>query len=432
MTPTTSTCLAFLCTDQPTVGKFFRPDAGRGVHADQHALWINPKDGRHLICGCDGGFYVSHDRSRSWDHLNTLAIGQFYHVCIDTKNPATVYGGLQDNGSWGGPITTLNGSGALNEDWISVGGGDGFVCRVDPNDPNVVYSESQGGMMSRRNLRTGEGGSIRPRRPAPQGEAGGRRGGAGGAGGPGGGRGNVENPTAAAPGQAAPAGQQAAQPPRPRDYRFNWNTPFILSHHNSKILYTVGEYVFRSYNQGRTWKEISPEVTKSKIGSGTAVSESPLNPDILYAGTDDGGFWGTQDGGKTWNDLSKNVALPGPRWVATIEASRFVEGRVYVSFDGHRSNDDNPLIFVSEDFGKTFKSLVNNLPSGSTRVCVKTLSIRICCSSEPSLPATLRLIVAKPGTRSTITCQQWRCMNLRFITQPARWSQQHMAEACGS
>src|SRR5207248_2564113 len=127
--------------------------AGRGVHADQHALWINPRDGRHMVVGCDGGFYVTYDRTQTWDHLNHMALGQFYHVAVSTKKPYWVFGGLQDNGSWGGPSIGLTGTGPINEDWVSVGGGDGFVCRVDPTDPDLVYAESQGGVMSRYNLR---------------------------------------------------------------------------------------------------------------------------------------------------------------------------------------------------------------------------------------------------------------------------------------
>jgi hypothetical protein len=126
-------------------GKTFTADAGSRVHSDFHALWIDPNDGRHIITGCDGGFYVSWDRTRKWEHLNHLALGQFYHVAIDSRRPYHVYGGLQDNGSWGGPARSLSGSGILNEDWINVGGGDGFVCRVDPFDPDIVYSESQDG-----------------------------------------------------------------------------------------------------------------------------------------------------------------------------------------------------------------------------------------------------------------------------------------------
>ncbi len=301
-------------------GKTFRGDAGKGVHADQHAMWIDPRDSRHMLVGCDGGFYVSYDRAANWDHLNTMAIGQFYHVAICPKQPYYVAGGLQDNGSWCGPSAGLSGIGPINENWISVGGGDGFVCRVDPDDTDLVYSESQGGAMSRRNTRTGAVAGIRPSRPD-------------------------------------------GAPP----YRFNWNAPFILSSHNSRIFYCGGNYVFRSIDRGDHLEIISPEITITKQGSATAIAESPKNPDVLYAGTDDGALWVTRDAGKNWTQIDKNVGLQGPRWVATIEPSKYVESRAYVVFDGHRSNDDDPLVYVTEDFGKTWKSLKANLPWGSSR-----------------------------------------------------------------
>src|SRR5262249_32949686 len=144
-------------------GKTFRNYGNRGVHPDQHALWIDPRDGRHMLIGTDGGFYVTYDRMNQWEHLALLALGQFYHVALDNKKPYNVFGGLQDNGSWGGPSRTLRGSGPMNEDWIVLSGGDGFVCRVDADDQDVVYAESQDGNVSRRNLRTGEGGSVRYR-----------------------------------------------------------------------------------------------------------------------------------------------------------------------------------------------------------------------------------------------------------------------------
>ncbi len=302
-------------------GKTFTPNGNRGVHPDQHALWIDPKDGRHMIVGCDGGFYATYDRMEHWDFLNQMAIGQFYHVALDNRRPYHVYGGLQDNGSWGGPSRSLHASGLINEDWIEVGGGDGFVCGVDPTDPDQVYFESQDGNVRRRNLRTGESGGIRP---------------------------------------AAPEGKPA--------YRFNWNTPFILSHHNPSIIYTGGNYVFRSYKKGADPRAISPEIARTKRGSATALAESPRNPDVLWAGTDDGSLWVTRDGGREWKNVAGKVGLPGPRWVASIEASRGSDGRAYVVFDGHRSDDDTPYVFMTEDFGETWKSLRANLPAGWTRV----------------------------------------------------------------
>ena len=301
-------------------GKTFKGDGGNQVHADQHALWIDPRDGRHMLVGCDGGFYATYDRMDHWDYLNTMAIGQFYSVCVDSRQPYRVYGGLQDNGSWGAPSRSLGG-GLVNDDWISVLGGDGFVCRVDQSDPDVVYAESQNGGMVRRNLKTGESTGLLPE--APKGA-----------------------------------------PP----YRFNWNTPYILSHHNSHILYAGGNYVFRSVEQGDNLRVISPEITRTKRGSATALSESPRNPEVLWAGTDDGALWVTRDGGVKWTNVADKVGLPGPRWVASIEASRYADGRAYVVFDGHRSDDDEPYVFVTENYGETWKSLRSNLPSGSTRV----------------------------------------------------------------
>jgi photosystem II stability/assembly factor-like uncharacterized protein len=323
-------------------GKTFQQGGSRGVHADQHALWIDPRDGRHMLIGCDGGYYVTYDRGANWDHLNQMAIGQFYHVDVDTRRNYRVYGGLQDNGSWGGPSFMRNGSGPLNEDWVSVGGGDGFTCRVDPHDPDVIYSTSQNGNIRRLNLRTNESAAVGTR---------------------GGGRGQAQGRGQEKP---QPPGQETGQPQQ--RHRFNWNTPFILSHHNSHIFYCAGEVVFRSVDRGNDLQIISPEITATKKGSGTALAESPRNANVLWAGTDDGALWLTRDGGKEWKNVAKNVGLPGPFWVASIEASRAAEGRAYVAFDAHRSDNDDPHVYVTEDFGQTWKSLRANLPAGSSRV----------------------------------------------------------------
>lgn len=308
-------------------GRTFTADKiNDGVHADQHALWINPKNNRHVIVGSDGGFYVTYDRCQRWDHMNhSGALGQFYHVAVDNRKPYRVYGGLQDNGSWGGPSQTSRTTGPTNDDWGFVNGGDGFVCRIDPNDPDIVYAESQDGALMRRNLRTNSAVFLRPRSAA---------------------------------GNTTP-------------FRFNWNTPFILSSHNSSIYYAAGNFVFRSVKQGDDLVAVSPEITRTKRGSATALSESPKNSNVLYVGTDDGAVWITKDGCQKWENLTdkfKAAGLPGPRWVSSIEASKWVEGRAYVVFDGHRSDDEAPYVFVTEDFGQTWKSINANLPSGSTRV----------------------------------------------------------------
>ncbi len=303
-------------------GETFRSDGGKGAHADHHALWIDPRDGRHMILGNDGGIYASYDRTNHWDHLNTMAIGQFYHVAVDSRPLYHAYGGLQDNGTWGGPARTRSPLGPINEDWIHIAGGDGFGCRVDPNDPDLVYFTSQWGNLGRRNLRTRE--LIRFKPQAPRGAA---------------------------------------------EYRYNWNTPFLVSAHDSRVFYAAGNFVFKSTDRGKDLKPISADITATPKGSATALAESPKNADVLYAGSDDGYLWVTRDGGRKWTNVTNNVGLPGLRHVSSIEASRQVEGRVYVVFDAHRSDDDRPYVYVSEDFGAQWKPLHGGLPQwGTTRV----------------------------------------------------------------
>lgn len=302
-------------------GKNFRSDFGRGVHLDHHALWIDPRDGRHMILGGDGGLYETHDRGRRWEFVNTLPIGQYYHVAVDSRRLYRLYGGLQDNGTWGGPSAVRGTRGPTADDWFAISGGDGFVCQVDPEDADLVYYEAQHGRMGRIDLRSGRRAFIRP--PS-------RRG---------------------------------------RSYRFNWRTPFILSSHNPRIFYCAGNHVFRSLKRGDDLRVVSPAITRTNRGSATALSESPHDPDLLYAGTDDGFLWVTRDGTHSWQNVTENLrGVPGYRWVSSIEASRHVEGRVYVALDGHRSDDDAPYILVSEDFGGTWRSLAAGLPDVSTRV----------------------------------------------------------------
>ena len=329
-------------------GKTFQGNGAPGdVHVDHHALWVDPTNGRHLILGNDGGIYVSYDRGARFDHLNHVAIGQFYDVGLGPRRDYRIYGGLQDNGSWGGASRVPHGAGPTNEDWIRISGGDGFRVRVDAQDPERIYFQSQNGNVGRRHLETGERAMMRPR------------------------------------------------PPKGETYRFNWYTPFILSHHNSRIYYTAGNCVFRSLDRGQGMRAISPEVCTTERGSATTLAESPLDPALLYVGTDDGGLWQSKDGGHTWSDLYAAGPAPAPsavggaeapaaekaergiaqvqaerRYVSWIEPSRHKAGRVYLVFDGHRSDDDRPLVFVSEDEGATWRGIASTLPAraGTTRV----------------------------------------------------------------
>ncbi len=238
-------------------GETFTRDGGPGVHADGHAFWIDPDDGRHILYGTDGGLYETFDRGKNWHHHNQVAIGQFYHVTTDNQPLYMVYGGLQDNGSWGGPNRTRLDTGPDNTDWFRIGGGDGFICAVDPLDPDMLYMASQNGGIGRYNIRTGERRFLRPR-----------------------------------PEQGSDI-----------EYRFNWKTPFALSHHNHQIYYAAGNYVFRSIKRGDEMERISPEIVRTRRGTATAFSESPRDSKVLYVGSDDGSLWMTDSGGKEWTNI---------------------------------------------------------------------------------------------------------------------------------
>ena len=302
------------------------------IHPDFHAWWIDPKDNNHMIVGNDGGVYTTFDRGGAWMHNNSLPIGQFYAVAVDMRKPYWIYGGLQDNGSWGVPTQTQHG-GVAFFDSVGVGGGDGFHAQVDPTDWATVYTESQGGAFGRYDL-----------------------------------RGN-------------PTGRVTV--PRGAGNRFNWSTPFIISPHNPRTLYLGGHKLFKSVDRGAHWKAISPDLTtddKSKQKAGQlsvtpentgaemhctiiTISESPTKEGLIYVGTDDGLVHVTQDGGVTWTNLTRNIpGLPRNTWCSRVLASKWEENRVYATFDGHRSNDFKPYVFVSEDLGKTWKSLASGLP----------------------------------------------------------------------
>ncbi|UCD24035.1 MAG: hypothetical protein JSW51_13555 [Gemmatimonadota bacterium] len=331
-------------------GKTFRSDGADAIHVDHHALWIDPNDPDHLIIGNDGGVSASFDRSVHWRMYDNLAIGQFYQIGVDMRDPYYVCGGLQDNSSWCGPNRTLNAYGIRNSDWIDIWGGDGFFNLIDPTDHTIVYTESQGGNLGRVDLTTGEGARIRPvARPLP----------------------NQEEE-------------------EDRSFRFNWNAPIVISAHDPATILFGGNVLFKSRDRGVTWEEISPDLTKqidrkeleimgvpgsepmmsandgiSTYGNITTIGESPLNGDVIYVGTDDGNVQLTQDGGATWTDLTSRIRdLPERTYVSRLVPSRFVEGRVYATFDGHRNNDFAPYVYVSEDFGQRWQAIGNGLPHG--------------------------------------------------------------------
>jgi photosystem II stability/assembly factor-like uncharacterized protein len=381
-------------------------------HVDQHAIWIDPKNPRHLMIGNDGGLDISWDQGRTWDYVNTMATALAYVVTADMRRPYYVYIGLQDNGSWGGPSSTRGRGSILNSDWFGIGGGDGFYTAVDPTDYNLVYSESQDGNTNRYDLRTGRGQSIRPRAAAGGrgttgsgggrgGRGGGGAGAAGRAGAPGTEAGAEGVEGAAASGQAGGAGQFGPGgfnqgPPNvlnaaPGDqYRFNWNTPYLLSPHNPSIVWFGGNRLFKSYNRGDTWvasADLTKQIDRNKVATmGVAgdrtqlskndgvvsystiisVAESPVLPGVVWAGTDDGNLQVSRDGGVTFTEVGKNLPGLPPNhlyWISRVDASHFDAATAYVSVDGHRSDDLKPYIFATRDYGKTFESIAANLPS---------------------------------------------------------------------
>ena len=311
-------------------GKTFREDSFEKVHPDCHELVIDPRNPKRLLLGTDGGVYQSFASGKGWEHLNRMVAGEFYRITVDMSTPYRVAGGLQDNLNWVGPSQTRTKEGILNSDWINIGGGDGFYCVFDPDDPNVVYAESQQGYVHRFNIGNGEYKNLRP------------------------------EPT---------EGQTA--------YRFHWNSPLIGSRHNKGVMYLAGNRVFKLMEKGEQWKVISPDLSMQdhdkimSVGSGAenygvvyTLAESPVKPGLLWAGTDDGKFWITENEGETWIDLTNNLPkeVKG-QWISRVEASHHNAKVAYLAVDAHRTGNYAPLVYRTDDGGRSWKSIAGNLPS---------------------------------------------------------------------
>ncbi|MCD6332920.1 MAG: hypothetical protein J7L89_06570 [Bacteroidales bacterium] len=287
---------------------------------DNHALWIDPKDPRHLLLGYDHGMGITYDAGKNWFHPDFKSVGQLVAIGYDFNYPYNVYGGLQDNGSVMGPSTKRNGRAIKLEDWQSTGGGDGMYNVVD-RDSRYLYNESQFGPLTRHDLLTGESVSIRYR--------------------------NMD--------------------------RWAWSAPIVVSHHNPAIIYHAGNKVVMSTNRGGSWKEISPDLTSAdsvKIaGTGSiqyctivTMEESYLTPGILWAGTDDGKVWITKNNGKEWTEVTENISDDPGYWVSRVEPSHFDAGTAYVTVTGLRNEDYKPFIWKTTDYGQTWTSIAANLP----------------------------------------------------------------------
>jgi photosystem II stability/assembly factor-like uncharacterized protein len=322
-------------------GQKFRP-IGAGVHSDHHAFWIDPGNPLHVMDGNDGGIDISYDGGRNWLPVQSMDLAEVYEIAVDLRDPYWVYCGLQDNGSWGGPSLSLDPLGITNDQWISIGGGDGFYVQVDPEDSATVYRNFQMNGLSRFNLLINQAKTIRP---------------------------------------AAPY----LEPP----YRFNWNAPIYLSPHDAKTVYVGGNFLFRSRDRGDTWEMASPDLTtndpKKQQDSGgpitpdnsgaeshctiVTISESPVEPGVLWCGTDDGNLQVSRDDGATWTNVVRRVpGLPPATWCSHVEASRFAKGTAYASFDGHRQDDYGTYLFKTVDYGKTWAAIKGDLPFGWVHV----------------------------------------------------------------
>ncbi|HEY8233800.1 MAG TPA: glycosyl hydrolase [Vicinamibacteria bacterium] len=332
-------------------GRTFKTDVVDKIHGDYHAMWINPANSDHMLVGSDGGIHLSYDRGRSWDFANTVPLAQFYEVALDNQRPYHVYGGLQDNGSWSAPSRTLYRQGIANDEWVRVGGGDGFYTVPDPTDADIVYVETQDGNLQRLHRASGQRRLIRPE-PKDSGER----------------------------------------------YRFNWNSPVLVSPHDAKTIYYGGNRLFGSRDRGDSWTIASPDLTSSDnvkrdatlifgktakellsrndgvvhVGTITTIAESPLKPGVLWAGTDDGNLHVSRDGGASFTSVAARVpGVPKGTYVSRVEASRSGEGAAYVAFDGHRANDFAAYLFFTADYGQTWKSVASNLPAGGTLSVVR-------------------------------------------------------------
>jgi photosystem II stability/assembly factor-like uncharacterized protein len=322
-------------------GKTFRILGEKSKHIDNHVIWVNPDNTDHYLVGCDGGLYESFDAGTNWLYKPNLPITQFYKVATDNGLPFyQVHGGTQDNFSIGGPSRTISANGIMNSDWYFTSLGDGFETQVDQSDPNIIYAQSQYGGLVRYDRKTGEMLDIKAEEP--EGEPG---------------------------------------------YRWNWDAPLVISKFDNKRIYHAANKVFRSNDRGNSWKVISPDLSKQLdrnkmevmgrvwsvdavaknqstdiYGNITTLSESPLDENMLFVGTDDGALHVTTNGGANWSAMSYPSGVPANAYVYQLLASQHDKNTVYAVFNQHRYGDFKPYFYRSRDAGNTWTALQNNLP----------------------------------------------------------------------
>ena len=312
-------------------GKSFYRIGKENVHADHHDLWINPNRPGHLINGNDGGVNITYDDGKNWIKNNSTEVGQFYAINVDYDKPYNVYGGLQDNGVWKGPHNSIeNKRWNMNGKypWEMIMGGDGMEVQIDNRDSNTVYTGFQFGFYYRLELDSGKRKSIKPV-------------------------------------------HELGESP----YRFNWQTPILLSPHNQDIVYFGTNHFHKSNDRGDSWQLTSKDLTNGgkkgnvPYGTITTIAESPLVKDLLYVGSDDGLIHVSKNGGETWKNISKN--LPQDMWVSKVYASSHNEKVIYASLNGYRWDNFSPYLYKSENYGKTWTSLSSNLPDSPINVVIE-------------------------------------------------------------
>jgi len=322
-------------------GKNFKRTGERTKHVDNHCMWINPKNNKHWMLGCDGGIYHTFDAAKTWTFQTNLPVTQFYKVAVDNDEPFyNIYGGTQDNFSMGGPSRTTTGHGIRNSEWYITHGGDGFESQADPTNPDIVYAQSQYGVLVRFDRKSGEEVGIQP---------------------------------TARKDEAA--------------YRWNWDAPLVASPHKSGRIYFAANKVFRSDDYGNSWEVISEDLTRqlnrnelkimdrvwsfeavaknrstSPYGTLVAFSESTINPDLLVAGSDDGLIHISENGGETWRKISRIAGAPNQSYVNAVYTSHHDDNVLYAAINHHKYGDFKPYLFKSIDKGSTWNSIANNLP----------------------------------------------------------------------
>lgn len=364
-------------------GKNFYSRRWRTDGGDDHDMWIAPYDNNIMYLATDQGSRLSIDGGRTWLSHNNMAIGQYYAIGVDMRDPYYVGGGLQDNGLWMTPSNSREYRGILNMHSTWIAEGDGFHTQIDPEDWRTVYTVNHVGFVARQNIETREYTFITP---TPETIS------------------NfseyveydydeTRNRYTIDPGEHWFFRERPDRPLLPPQFRFNWSSPFIISSNNSKRVFFGSNHLFKSDDRGDNWKIISPDLTTNEkslrntsdggglTNSNTGgenhftiitISDTPIDKDVIWVGTDDGNVQVTIDNGDNWDNVRPNiVGVPEKTWVSRVEASKHKKGRAYVSFDNHRFDDNKPYVFMTDDYGKSWKNITSNLPKDYSVYVIK-------------------------------------------------------------